>query len=172
MKYKVGQKVYYYLSYGDYTGSIVEGTIVKAIKDLSTKKTVYTVKTECNWVWDTRKDLTADYLYPSRKAIEKEYKEEIVYNNLHKRIDELEKLLSQVYAELTKDEHKGLEGMTLQINGETQFKTLKVQAEDVDIEGIGSLKKEFEKLKKEIAKIKKAIKPKTKKPVEKEKDAN
>ena len=172
MKFKVGQTVYYYLSYGDYTGNIVVGVITKAIKDLSTKKTIYTVKTDCNWVWNSTRELTADHLYASREKIEKEYKEEIVYNNLHKRINELEKLLRDVYNELTKDEHKGWEGMTLNINGETQFKTLKVQAEDVDIEGIGSLKKEFEKLKKEITKIKKSIKPKTKKPVEKEKEGN
>ena len=168
MKFKVGQKVYYYLSHGDYTGSIVEGIITKVIKDLSTGKVIYTVKTDCNWVWDTTRDLSADNLYSSRKAIEKEYKEEIVYNNLYKQMLNLEKVLNQVYTELTKDEHKDFGGLTLNIDGEKKFSTIYVKAEDVNIEGIGSIKDEIAGLKKEINKIKKAIKPKTKKPVIKE----
>jgi len=173
MKFKVGQKVYFYQSTGEYRGDIVEGTITKAIKDLKTGEVIYTVNVavDCTFGWlfgERGRELTGEYLYASKAKIEKEYKEEIVYNNLHNKIDELQRTLNQVYNELTKDEHKGLEGLTLNINGDKAFSTLQVNADDINIEGIGSLKDELNKLKKEVSKIKKEIKPKTKKPVIKE----
>lgn len=172
MKFKVGQKAYYYLSTGEYQGKIVEVVISQAIKDLATGKITYRVEAANNacwqWYFDSNRDITADYLYKNKKAIEKEYKEEIVYNDLNKKIDELQKILSSVYGELIKDEHKDFSGMTLTINGENAFRNVYVQAEDLNISGIGSLKEELEKLKKEVNKIKKQIKPKTKKPVIKE----
>ena len=168
MKFKVGQKVFYYLMTGNFQGRIVECTVCKAIKDLVTKKVIYTVPSAdpyWNCFTDNRRDLEEDCLYASRDKIEKEYKEEIINNDLVSRINDLEKVLNQVYNELTKDEHKDFGGMTLNIDGEKKFSTLYVKAEDVNIEGIGSVKDEIAGLKKEINKIKKAIKPKTKKPV-------
>ena len=168
MKFKVGQKVFYYLMTGDFQGRIVECTICKAVKDLATKKVIYTVSSAdpyWNCFVDSKRELEEDYLYASRKKIEKEYKEEIIHNDLVSRINDLEKVLNQVYNELTKDEHKDWGGMTLNIDGEKKFSTIYVKAEDVNIEGIGSVKDEIAGLKKEINKIKKAIKPKTKKPV-------
>lgn len=170
MKFKVGQTVYFYQTTGEYRGDIIEGIISKAIKDLKTGEVIYTVKvaTDCTYGWlfrDCGKELTGEYLYASRAKIEKEYREEIVYNNLHEKIDELQRTLNKVYNELTKDEHKGWEGMTLGITGEKAFSTINVNADDINIEGIGSLKEELNKLKKEVSKIKKEIKPKTKKPV-------
>ena len=175
MKFKVGQKVYYYQVTGEYIGGIVEGIITKAIKDLATNKITYTVDTakDCWWVWSREKELTADYLYSSRKAIEKEYKEEIIYNNLYQEMRSLEKILDQVYAELTKDAHKDFNGLTLSINGENKFSTLYVNANDINIEGIGSVKEKVDELNREIAELKKKIKPKTKKQViKKDKEEN
>ena len=168
MKFKVGQQVYFYQTTGDYQGDIVEGTITKAIKDLETNKVIYTIKTANDWLWYKTRELTSEYLYYSRKAIEKEYKEEIVYNNLAKKADNLQATLDKIYKELAKDEHKDFIGQTLTLSGLKNFNTACIGTADINIDGIGSVKEELTKLKKDINKIKKEIKPKTKKVVVKE----
>ena len=176
-RFKVGQKVYFYQITGDYTGTIVEATVKKATKDLATNKITYSVEVPyCFPLWNYTGfgshalDLLEENLYSSKKKIEKEYKEEIVYNNLKEKIDGLHSILLEVKTELQKDEHKDFTGMTLSINGEKSFSTICLNSEDVVISGLGSIKEKVEGLEKEIKAIKKKIKPKTKKPVVKKEE--
>ena len=169
MKIKKGQTVYFYKSTGQYEGTILSGTVVAITKDLVSGKVTYTIKTAAvdgEWAWFSNRDYTleADQIYTSSKQIEKEYKEEIVYGKLSKKLDNLDTLLNKVFNEVKEPIVKE-NWQSLTISGLKEFSSkLQVNAEDVVI-GEMSLKAEINKLKKDIASIKKQIKPKTKKPV-------
>ena len=177
-RFKVGQKVYYYLNCGDYTGEIVTCVIKQATKDLSTGKITYrvSVDNESATFWRltflTERDLTDEYLYASKKQIEKEYKDEIAYNKLYKEMCSLENSLIELKSKLASEqEYKIPDGMTLSIGGTKQyFNKLYVEAKDVVIDGKVSLKEEIDKLKKRVKSLEKNIKQKTKKAVVSKKD--
>jgi len=175
-RFKVGQKVYFYQITGEYLGTIIEGTIKKIVKDLGTGEVTYSLNIPSHplWLWNYNAEhlveLKEENLYSSRKKIEKEYKDEIVYNTLKEKIDRLQSVLFDVKTELQKDIHKDFTGMTLNITGEKAFSTICLNSEDVVISGLGSVKEKVEELEKEIKAIKKKIKPKTKKPVVKKEE--
>jgi len=175
-RFKAGQKVYFYQITGEYVGTIIEGTIKKIVKDLSTGEVTYSLDIPSHplWLWNYNTEhlveLREENLYSSRKKIEKEYKDEIVYNNLKEKIDRLQSILLDVRTELQKDEHKDFTGMTLNITGEKAFSTICLNSDDVVISGIGSIKEKVEELEKEVKSIKKKIKPKTKKPIVKKEE--
>lgn len=164
MKFKVGQKVYFYQETGPYMGTIFNCKIIKATKDLSTGKITYQLDTKDIWLWSDVKELTGEYLYTSYKKIQKEYKEEIIYNSFREQMSRLEDILYQVRNELQKEEHKNLEGLTLNIDNNMTWSKIYVDPKNIMIGDI-SVEEEINKIKKEINKIKNKIKPKTKKPV-------
>jgi hypothetical protein len=169
-KFKTGQKVYFYQSTGEYEGTIVEGIILSITKDLSTKKVTYKINTEKGFSYlsyfaNKEFYLTSDQIYSSKKKIEKEYKDEIVYGNLNRKLNELDIILTSIYNEVKEKEIIKDNWKTLAITGEKAFSKLHIKAEDITI-GDRNLIEEIDKLKKEISSIKKKIKTtKSKKPV-------
>lgn len=172
MKFKKNQTVYFYQRTGQYQGAIVAGFISEATKDLLTGKVTYTVKVDTgdtySWFFRNTYTLSEDNLYSSKKKIEKEWKDEIVYGNLSSKLDKLERLLNEVLNEVKPklDQNKTLDFVL----GSKEFSTntIKIEAENLEVKGIGNLQEEISKIKKEIKDIKKKIKPQTKKPVIKE----
>jgi len=177
MGFKKNQLVYFYEQTGEYEGAIRSGTIIAATKDLLTGKISYKVKVcpKMGDLWsffgEHEINLSADQLYTSKKQIEKEYKEEIIYGDFSRKLAKLEELLEKAIAEAKPKFENGSWGTTLTLNGGEITSKLVVNANDVEIEGIGSLQEEFKKLKKDVADLKKKIKPKTKKPVVENKEA-
>ena len=175
MKFKKNQLVYFYQKTGEYKGTILSGVITSIIQDLEKDKVFYNIKvtnTYCDWdAWyiDHNFKLEKDQLYTSKKQIEKEYKDEIIYNTLYQKLSNVETILNNIFSEVKEKEVIKDNWRTLTITGEKTFSKLYVNAEDISIGNV-SVKEEIEKLKKEIASIKKKLKPKTKKPVIKEKE--
>jgi len=176
-KFKKGQVVYFYEQTGEYEGQIRSGNITAATKDLLTGVIKYKVKV-CpvmgnlwSYFCEYERELDFDQLYTSRKQIEKEYKEEIIYGDLSRKLAKLEELLVRTIAEAKPKFENGSWGTTITLNGGEITSKIVVNAKDVEIEGIGSLQEEFKKLKKDVTDLKKKIKPKTKKPVVKEKES-
>ena len=172
-KFKVGQKVYYYLDEGDYTGYIIECVIKKATKDLETGKITYQVTTDkedilgCRCFYITNRELTDEYLYASKKQIEKEYKDEIAYNKLYREIRSLEDVFLNLRTLLESKEEYKITGTKLFINDtEQSFNKAYISAKDVILDGKVSLMSEVEKLRKRVKSLEKKIEPKTKKRVE------
>ena len=169
MKFKKGQIVYFYRQLGEFEGYIVSGKIISALKDLTTGKITYRVKASPVWgdVWsfmcDREYDLTADSLYADDKKIKKEYREELLYGQYTKRLDEIERLLRDVLGKVSQP-YTVDKFQTLAINGEKSFSTLYINADNIKL-GEKDLGKEIEGIKKDISKLKKQIKQKTKKPV-------
>ena len=174
---KKNQLVYFYEKTGEYQGTILAGTITSIVKDLQKGTTLYHVKVAKafqDWdIWYVNREvvLTKDQIYTSKKQIEKEYKEEIVYNGLTRQLQHIETLLSDIRHEAREKPVIVDKWQTLTITGEKAFSKLCVSAEDITI-GDRNLLEEIDKLKKEVNSIKKKIKPKTKKPVVKEEKAN
>ena len=175
MKFKKNQLVYFYQTTGEYRGTILSGVITSIVQDLEKDKVFYNIKvTNTYYDWDAWYlnnfyKLEKDQLYTSKKQIEKEYKNEIIYNTLYQKLSNIETILNNIFSEVKEKEVIKDSWQTLTITGEKVFSKLCVNAEDVSI-GSMSIKEEIEKLKKEINSIKKKIKPKTKKPVTKEKE--
>ena len=163
---KKNQVVYFYQSTGEYQGTIIAGVVKSIIKDLTTNKVTYTVKTTKGFICEDF-ELSKDSIYTSRKQIEKEYKEEIIYGNLSRRLVRIESLLNDaiitVKEPIVKEDWQSL----FLGDEKDKYTTLYVDAKDVKI-GEMSIKEELDNLKREINSIKKKIKPKTKKPVVRE----
>lgn len=173
MKFKKNQIVYFYEQTGEYEGRIRTGFITEAVKDLLSKTIIYTVRVDKGDVYsyfhDSEYHLTEDSLYSSKKKIEKEWKDEIVYGNLSSELHKMERLLLEVLNEVKPKLDKNNQ-LTLTLSSkEFLTNTVRIDAENVEVKGIGNLQEEITKIKKEIKNIKRKIKPQTKKPVVKEK---
>ena len=165
--------IYFYEKTGEYQGTILVGTITSITKDLQKETTLYKVKvvdTLYDWdAWYLSREfiIRKDQIYTSKKQIEKEYKEEIVYNSLARRLQHIENLLADIRHEVKEKPVHIDNWQSLSITGEKAFSNLCVSAEDITI-GSRNLLEEIDGLKKEVDSLKKKIKSKTKKPVVKE----
>lgn len=178
MKIKKGKTVYFYRSIGEYQGTIVEGIVSSITKDLSTGEVTYTVITGndshyLGYFINKTFDLKSNQIYLSKKKIEKEYKDEIVYGNLNRKLNELDIILTNIYNEVKEKEIIKDNWKTLTITGEQTLNSkLYIKAQDITV-GDRNLIEEIDKLKKEISSIKKKIKTtKSKKPVIEKKEDN
>ena len=151
-QFKKGQVVYFYEKTGEYEGQIRSGSITAATKDLLTGIIKYKVKvcpiTGDLWSYlrEYERELDFDQLYTSRKQIEKEYKEEIIYGDFSRKLAKLEELLVRAIAEAKPKFENGSWGTTLTLNGGEITSKIVVNAKDVEIEGIGSLQDPEERL--------------------------
>jgi len=163
---KKGQIVYFYRVTGPFMGEIVTGKITSATKDLLTCSVTYEVETSLAWPWGGKVTVKAENLYTNPKVIEKEYKEELIYNALKKKLDDLNTLLNKILVECKdKSDDNKLSLHTISLDNIAY--TTQISAHDLLVNDRNILK-EIDALKKDVADIKKKIKPKTKKPVIKE----
>lgn len=165
---KKGQTVYFYQVTGPFMGEIIAGRIVAATKDLTSNTVSYEIEMASNfplWPFTGKITLTAEHLYTNYKTIAKEYKEELVYNALLKKFNDIQDLLKQIL-EKCREQLEKPSFQTLALNNNAEIGA-RIVADDLVIQN-RHLADEVEELKKEIEAIKKKIKPKTKKPVVKE----
>ena len=166
---KKGQTVYFYRITGPFMGEVITGRIVAATKNLLDNTVSYEVETASNfpiWPFSGKITLKAENLYTNYKTIAKEYKEELIYNALLKKFNDLEDLLKQIL-EKCREQLEKPDFQTLTLNGGLAT-SVKIEANDLIIQN-RNLLAEIDELKKELESIKKKIKPKTKKPVKEEK---
>ena len=178
MKFKVNQRVYYFKSAGPFMGEIVAATVKAATKDLLTGHITYTVATDTSpffgfWQTSTTELLWSKNLYSSRKKIEADYKEFLLYGSLSAKMDVLEKFLDRVM--LTCAQKISQELLEVSIDGGRTSNTVTIASNKLLLNtvdnGVICVQEELEKIKAELAVLKKKIKTPKKKPVVKKEEA-
>lgn len=144
-------------------GMIISGTIIGATKDLLTKDVSYIVNLDMSPVsWLRQVTMKEENLYSFLKRITKEHKDEIAYNTLMAKLDQINEAIENLVAKYAEP---------LKTDGILTFATIDGNvSRSIMVEGIGDITKEFNKLKKEVASIKKKIKTPSKKPVKQKED--